>query len=155
GLQRWTYSGELEFVDISAAMKAFSLERDVGFMFVGRPLGGRLGYELAIMNGSGAGQPNDNVDLAYAARIVAAPFGPLPPGEGDIRWHPRPRAQFGVAGYYNLVPTDVVVRTGNPNASTDQNLDGRTDNVAIWQYGAELRALWRGAALQGEWFGRY
>jgi Phosphate-selective porin O and P len=155
GLQRWTYSGDLEFVTISAPMAAFSLERDVGFEFVGRPLAGKLEYEFAIMNGSGAGQPNDNIDLAYAARIVAAPFGPLPPGEGDILWHPRPRAHFGVAGYYNLVPTDVVARTGDPTAITDQDMDGRPDNVAIWQYGAELRALWRGAALQAEWFGRY
>ena len=154
GLQRRTWSGELEFIDISAPMAAFSLERDIGLMFVGRPLEGKLAYEVAVTNGAGAGKPNDNIDLAYAVHVAAAPFGPLPPGEGDLEWHPLPRASFGVAGYYNLVPTDIVARTNDPNANTDQDHDGRFDNVAIWQAGAELRALWRGAALQAEWFGR-
>ena len=155
GLQRRTYSGELEFLDISAPMAAFQLDRDVGVMLVGRPLGGRLAYELAILNGAWAGRPNDNIDLAYAAHVAAAPFGPLPPGEGDIEWHPRPRAMLGVAGYYNLVPTDILARSGDPNANTDQDNDGRIDNVAIWQGGVELKAIWRGAAVQAEWFGRY
>ena len=39
-------------------------------------------------------------------------------------------------------------------APTDLDGDGRTDNVAVWQGGLELRALWLGAALQAEWFGR-
>jgi hypothetical protein len=98
---------------------------------------------------------NDNIDLAYAARVVASPWGALPSGEGDIEWHQRPRASLGVAGYYNLVPTDVRARTNDPTANLDQDGDGRVDNVAIWQGGVELRALWRGAALQAEWFGRY
>jgi hypothetical protein len=155
GLQRWTWSGVLEFVDISTPMKAFSLERDIGLMAVGHPLAGRLEYELAVLNGAGASRPNDNIDLAYAARIVAAPWGAVPPVEGDLEWHPRPRASLGIAGYYNLVPTDVVARTGDANANTDVDNDGRTDNTAIWQGGAELKAVWRGAALQAEWFGRY
>jgi len=154
GLQRWTYSGELEFVTISAPMQAFTLERDIGLMAVGRPFAGRLEYELSVTNGSGAGRLNDNFDLAYAARIVAAPWGAVTPGEGDLDWHTRPRASFGVAGYYNLVPTDVVARTGDPNVNTDFDNDGRIDNVAIWQGGAELKALWRGASVQAELFGR-
>jgi hypothetical protein len=150
-----TYSGYLEFVTISAPMQAFTLERDIGLMAVGKPFAGRLEYELSVTNGSGAGRLNDNFDLAYAARIVAAPWGAVTPGEGDLDWHTRPRASFGVAGYYNLVPTDVVARTGDPNANTDFDNDGRVDNVAIWQGGAELKALWRGASVQAELFGRY
>jgi hypothetical protein len=155
GLQRWTYSGELEFVTISTPMQAFTLERDIGLMATGRPFAGRLEYELSVTNGSGAGRLNDNIDLAYAARVVAAPWGPVTPGEGDLEWHPRPRASFGVAGYYNLVPTDLVARTGDPNADTDYDDDGRIDNVAIWQGGAEVKALWRGASVQAELFRRY
>ena len=154
GYQRWTYSGDLEFVTISAPMAAFALDRDVGLMAVGHPFAGRLSYEVAVINGAGAGLPNDNIDLAYAARIVAAPFGPLTPGEGDLEWHQSPRASLGLAGYYNLVPTDVRARTADPAADLDQDNDGRTDNVAVWQGNVELRALWRGAALQAEWFGR-
>jgi Phosphate-selective porin O and P len=154
GYQRWTYSGELEFVTISAPMAAFALDRDVGLMATGHPFAGRLTYEAAVINGAGAGLPNDNIDLAYAARIVAAPFGPLTPGEGDLEWHTQPRASLGLAGYYNLVPTDVRARTGDPTTNLDQDNDGRIDNVAVWQGNVELRALWRGAALQAEWFGR-
>jgi molybdopterin converting factor small subunit len=153
GLQRRIYSGDLEFINISAPMAAFSLERDIGLMAIGRPLAGRLQYEFAVLNGAD-GQLNDNIDLAYAARVAAAPWGPLPAGEGDIEWHPEPRAMMGIAGYYNLIPTDVIARTGDPMVDTDQDNDGRIDNVAVWQGNVELKALWRGAALQAEWFGR-
>jgi hypothetical protein len=83
GFQRYLRSTYYDFVDLSETMAAFSLERDVGVMVLGRPLGGRLQYQLAISNGAGAGQPNDNRDLAYTARVVAAPWGPLPDSEGD------------------------------------------------------------------------
>jgi len=107
-MQRLYYSGELEFVDVSVATAAFSLERDVGVMLAGRPFAGRLRYQVAVLNGAGAVGPggaprlNDNLDLAYAVRIVASPFGPLPVSEGDIEGHARPLLAFGVAGYYNL-----------------------------------------------------
>jgi phosphate-selective porin OprO and OprP len=154
GLQRLYYQGVLQFVDISAPAAAFSLDRDVGLMVVGRPLGGRLQYQLAVLNGAGQVNAIDNFDLAYAARIVAAPFGPLPTSEGDIDGQRRPLVSAGVSGYYNLVPTDIVLRSGDPQATTDLNGDGRIDNVAVWQAGVELRAVFRGASLQGEWFGR-
>ena len=66
-------------------------------MLVGRPLASRLQYEFAVTNGSGTAAANDNVDLAYTARIVAAPFGPLPMSEGDFDGT-TPRAPGGVAG---------------------------------------------------------
>jgi phosphate-selective porin OprO/OprP len=154
GLQRQYWTAELEFVDFSTPMAAFSLERDVGVMLVGRPIPGRLTVQAAALNGAGAGVPNDNLDLAYALRVVASPFGALPVTEGDIEGHRRPLLAIGLSGYYNLAPTDVRARTADPMAPIDLDGDGRTDNVGIWQGGAELRALWRGAALQAEWFGR-
>jgi hypothetical protein len=154
GLQRQYWEAELEFVDFSAPMAAFSLERDVGVLLIARPIPGRLTVQAALLNGAGAGVPNDNLDLAYALRVVASPFGPLPVSEGDIDGHRRPLLAVGVSGYFNLVPTDVQVRTANPLAPIDLNGDGRTDNVGVWQGGAELRAVWRGAAVQAEWFGR-
>jgi Phosphate-selective porin O and P len=154
GLQRQYWEAELEFVDFSAPMAAFSLERDLGVMLVGRPIPGRLTLQAAVLNGAGANLPNDNIDLAYALRVVASPFGPLPVSEGDLEGHRRPLLAVGLSGYYNLVPTDVAARTADPMAPTDLDGDGRIDNVAVWQGGAELRAVWRGAALQAEWFGR-
>ncbi len=161
GLQRQYWKAELEFVNISAPMAAFSLERDLGLMLVARLVPGRLTVQAGILNGSGANLPNDNIDLAYALRVVATPFGPLPPSEGDIEGHVRPLLSVGAAGYYDLAPTDVLARCDLPNACpnipmpvADSDGDGRVDNVAVWQGGFELRALWRGAALQAELFGR-
>ncbi|HSY39025.1 MAG TPA: porin [Polyangia bacterium] len=161
GLQRQYWKAELEFVNISAPMAAFSLERDLGLMVIARLIPGRLTVQAGLLNGSGANVPNDNFDLAYALRVVATPFGVLPQSEGDIEGHVRPLLSVGAAGYYNLAPTDVVARCDLPNACpsipmpvADSDGDGRVDNVAVWQGGFELRALWRGAALQGELFGR-
>jgi hypothetical protein len=154
GLQRQYWKADLEFVDLSEAMTAFSLERDLGLMLVARLLPGRLTVQAGLLNGSGANVPNDNLDLAYALRVVATPFGVLPATEGDIEGHQRPLLSVGAAGYFNYLPTDVVARTDNPAADTDVDGDGRIDNVAIWQGGLELRALWRGAALQAEYFDR-
>jgi hypothetical protein len=154
GFQRYLRSTYYDFVDRSETMNAFSLERDVGVMILGRPLGGRLQYQLAVTNGAGAGKLNDNRDLAYTARVVAAPWGGLPDSEGDLVGQRRPLLSVGAAGYFNLAPTDVVARTGNPQANTDLDNDGRVDNVSIWQGGVELRVHFRGAALQAELFRR-
>jgi hypothetical protein len=154
GFQRYLRSTYYDFVDQSETMTAFSLERDVGVMILGRPLGGRLQYQLSVTNGAGAGKLNDNRDLAYAARVVAAPWGGLPDSEGDLIGQRRPLLSVGAAGYFNLAPTDIVARTGNPQANTDVDANGRIDNVAIWQGGVELRVHFRGAALQAELFRR-
>jgi hypothetical protein len=161
GLQRQYWKAELEFINISAPMAAFSLERDLGLMVIARLVPGRLTVQAGLLDGSGANLPNNNIDLAYALRVVATPFGPLPASEGDIEGHVRPLLSVGVAGYYNLAPTDVLARCDLPNACpgvsmplADSDGDGRIDNVAVWQGGFELRGLWRGAALQAELFGR-
>lgn len=155
GFQRYLRSTYYDFVDRSETMNAFSLERDLGLMVVGRPLAGRLQYQLALTNGAGTvAQGNDNLDLAATARVVAAPWGPLPESEGDLIGQRRPLLAVGVAGHFNLVPTDVATRTGNPAANLDVDGNGRVDNVAIWEGAVELRVHFRGAALQGELFRR-
>ncbi len=136
GLQRQYWKAELEFIDISVPMAAFSLERDLGLMAVARLLPGRLTVQAALLNGAGANVPNDNFDLAYALRIVATPFGPLPATEGDIEGHARPLLSIGAAGYFNLVPTDIVARSSGTLTDTDEDGNGRIDNVAIWQGGS-------------------
>jgi phosphate-selective porin OprO/OprP len=155
GFQRHIWSAYYEFVDLSEAMSAFSLERDVGVMIAGRPFAERLLYQVSVTNGAGQGKINDNLDLAYAVRVVAAPFGPLPEWEGALVGQARPLLAIGGSAYYSLVPTDIQARTGNPVAPVDVDGDGRVDNVEVWQGGLELRALWRGAALQAEYFQRH
>jgi hypothetical protein len=124
-------------------------------MVVGRPLAGRLQYQTALTNGAGTvANRNDNLDLAATVRVVAAPWGPLPESEGDLIGQRRPLLAVGVAGNFNLLPTDVAERTGNPAANVDVDGNGRIDNVAVWQGAVELRAHFRGAALQAELFRR-
>ena len=113
----------------------------------------RRGLEFSLLlvgDTSGSGFEFTSVlqRMQSAGRAVRA-IGPLPASEGDIDGHARPLLAVGLAGYYNLLPTDIQARTADPMAPTDLDGDGRTDNVAIWQGGLELRALWRGAAVQG------
>jgi phosphate-selective porin OprO and OprP len=161
GLQTQTWNAYLEQVDVAAATSAFTLDRDVGLMVVGRPLAGRLEYELAALDGPRAPCPDnadglrcDVVDLAYAARLVAAPLGPLPIWEGDVEPHAQPLFAVGVSGAYQLLPTDVRARTGIVTAPLDLDRNNLVDNVGVWLVAAEARAVFRGAAVQGEWFGR-
>jgi len=161
GLETQYWNASLELVDVAQATSAFTLARDVGVMALGRPLAGRLQYQLAATNGPrGLCPPNDDnlrcdaVDLAYAARLVAAPFGPLPLVEGDVDGQRHPLVAVGVSGAYELVPTDVRARTGVIDASLDVDGNGRVDNVSVWQGAAELRAMFRGASVQGEWLAR-
>jgi hypothetical protein len=159
GLQTQYWNGYLELIDVAQATAAFSLDRDVGLMLVGRPLAGRIQYRLAVQNGPRGSCPGaaeglacDRVDLSYAGRVVVAPFGALPTAEGDVAGQERPLLQVGLSGAYALRPTDVRARSGAGAAPLDVDHDGRVDNVAILQAGADLRALYRGASLQGEYF---
>jgi hypothetical protein len=161
GLETQYWNALLEFVDVSQATAAFTLGRDVGLEIVGRPLAGRLQYQVAAFNGPRGPCPRnidglrcDEVDLAYAARVVAAPFGPLPAHEGDLAGEARPLLSVGVSSAYLLLPTDVRARSAVPNAPIDVDQDDRVDNVGVLQGAVELRALWRGASLQAEWLGR-
>jgi hypothetical protein len=161
GLETQYWNALLEFVNVAGATAAFSLDREVGVELVGRPLAGRLQYHVSATNGPRApcpatpgGPQCDVVDLAYAGRVVAAPFGPLPLYEGDLEGQQRPLVSVGVSGAYFLLPTDVRARTNDASAPLDINLDHRVDNVGVVQGGVELRALFRGASLQAEWLGR-
>lgn len=135
-----------EMVDQSAAVGEFHLDRDVGLMLVGRPWNGRLQYQVAATNGTATSHFNDNLDLAYAARVVAAPLGALPSWEGDLLGSARPLVAFGASATFNR-QTALPLR--------DRDGDGRNDSVETWQAGAELRAVWRGAAVQAEYFRRW
>jgi hypothetical protein len=159
GYQTQLWNAYLELVDVSQATRTFSLDRDVGLEIVGRPFGRRLHYQVAVLDGPRAPcpvaeLPCDARTFAYAARVAAAPFGPLPVTEGDPEGHSRPLMQVGVSGAYQLLPTDVRARMGAIAAPLDLDANGRVDNVAVWQVGAELRAVFHGASVQGEWFGR-
>ena len=155
GLQRQIWSALLEFVTISAGDGGVLAGARPRPGVLGRPLAGRLQYELGRPQRRRKHRaPNDNLDLAYAARVVAAPFGPLPPARATSKAH----AAAVDGGRFRRLqpacrPTSACARATRPPTSTSTG-DGHIDNVAFWQGGFELRALWRGASLQAEWFGR-
>ncbi len=155
GFQRYLRSTYYDFVDLSETMTAFSLERDVGVMVLGRPLGGRLQYQLAVTNGAGAGKLNDNRDLAYTARVVAAPWGALPDSEGDLV------GQRAAAACRSAPPAiSTWCRPTSSRAPTTRRrtptstATGASTTSRVWQGGVELRVHFRGAALQAELFRR-
>jgi hypothetical protein len=161
GLETQYWNAMLELVDVAGATSAFTLDRQVGVELVGRPLAGRLQYSVAATNGPRApcpatlgGPQCDQIDLAYAARVVAAPFGPLPMHEGDLEGERWPLLSVGVSGTYFLLPTDIQARTNDAGADLDMNNDAHVDNVGVVQGGVELRAMFRGASVQAEWLGR-
>jgi hypothetical protein len=78
----------------------------------------------------------------------------MPIWEGDVEPHAQPLFAVGVSGAYELLPTDVRARTGVVTAPLDLDRNNLVDNVGVWLVAAEARAVFRGAAVQGEWFGR-
>ena len=151
-----TGQAELEFVDISAPMAAFSLERDLGLMVVGRLLAGPAQVQAGRRSTAPAPTvPNDNFDLAYAA---AHRRHAVRAAARRRRGHRRARAPAALGRRGRLLQPGADRRRraqGIPNApAPTSTATAAIDNVAVWQGGVELRALWRGAALQAELFGR-
>ena len=76
-----------------------------------------------------------------------------------MEWHERPRLAVGVAGSTTWCPRTSWRVPGRPRLPERRqrraNGDHRKDNVALWQGGVELKAIWRGAALQAEGFARH
>ena len=155
GLQRWTYSGELEFVDHLGAdgrVLAGTRHRPDGHRPAVR--GPAASTSCRSSTDAGAGRRNDNIDLAYAARIVAAPWGRCRRAKATSNGTRgrAPRSAWPATTTWSRPTRRAHRRSERATPTSDR--DGRIDNVAIWQGGAELRALWRGAALQAELFGR-
>jgi hypothetical protein len=135
------------FVERALATRAFTFDRDLGAMVEGWFWGGRLLAQFAVTDGvrAGAAVANDNLDLAYTARLSASPLGPLLLVEGDrvrSRW---PRFAIGIAVHYDLMP---IV----PAVDLDRN--GRPDNLAVLSLAVEAAVRWHGFAVESEYFYR-
>jgi hypothetical protein len=142
--QRLVNSFLQTFTDRSIATRAFSFDRDLGGMAELHFYDERILVQVAVTNGVQA-PANDNVDLAYTARVVAQPLGKLPLTEGDL-WRGPFRFSVGAAFQYNLVPND---------QGLDLDRDGSIDNVAVYSFDAEAVLKWRGLAVEGEYFYRH
>ena len=135
-------------------MAAFSLDRDLGCSSADARSAGELQYDVggARTVRARCGRTTTSISRTRCARRrpvwAAAPGARATSNGSPARW-----CRSASPAYYNLAPTDIRSAWGAPpNVDVDGN--GRIDSVAIWQGGVELRARWRGGALQAEWFGR-
>jgi hypothetical protein len=140
----------LTFVDRSLATRAFGFDRDLGVQVAASLLNERLLLQAAVTDGVEApfSSHNDNFDLAYTARVVAQPLGPLALREGDPERSRDARFSFGGAFHYDLQPTD------RAPPANDLDRDGVIDNVEVLTAAAEAALSVRGFALEGEYFFR-
>ena len=140
---------------VSAPMAAFSLERDVGLMVVGR---------LAPRAPDGAGRGSSTARAPTSpttTSISPTRCASWPRRSGRCR-RPRGTSRGTCARCCRSAPPATTTwcrPTSSPAPASRRRAPTSTatdaiDNVAVWQGGLELRALWRGAALQAEWFGR-
>lgn len=97
--------------------------RDLGFMIYGGNDTTILKYQVAIMNGTGMNQFDDNAGKDYVGRIVFQPF------KSNL---------LGIGGSVRFGSKEPV----SPEAEVDDELS---------RYGAELNFNWKGITLQGEY----
>jgi len=102
--ERVISSGNLQFVDRSRLNSRYTLDRDVGIMFINKHgLGDRFVMKemLAMSSGEGKNITSGNIGgHAYALRIEALPFGEFQ-SKGDyigsaIKYEERPKLSVGV-----------------------------------------------------------
>jgi len=150
GRQRVTSELRETFIERSLATRALTFDRDLGALVEARLLDERLVVQAAVTDGVDTAmlQRNNNLDLAYTARIVAQPLGPLAPVEGDRARSKNLRFSVGAAFQYDLQPTDQTP----PLDDLDHN--GATDNVEVLTVAVEAALKWRGLAFEGEYFYR-
>ena len=151
GRQRTISGAALQFTDLSVVTEDFDQRRDLGVQLDGGWRENRLQWWLAALNGNGPNTVgNDNQDLLWVARLVVSPWGPVPLSEGDVAGQAKPKVSVGGSLAQNLVPTDILARTGDPTANTDQDGNGHVDDVEQTSAAFEATGHWRGASLQFE-----
>ena len=148
--QHLVAENRFQLTDRADATDAFRPDRDLGLQAGTTLWDGRFRAQVAMQNGS-RGLANDNIDFAYSAHVVVDPLGAMSSSsEGDAEGSETPLVSIGASLLYNLLPTDAA----QVGLSPDVDGNGKLDNVALWEAGAELAARWRGASLQGELFYR-
>lgn len=166
--QELTSDGALQLVDRANAVDAFKPSYDIGTMFLGKAAGGKVAYSAGLFNGTGQGGTRTTNSGAWAARVVASPFGEMRYSEADLENSRSPLVSFGADYFANTLK-----RNGNatfldttsstpPYAGTSGWLGKAAANTAIFDntervdvdsYGFDAAFKWRGLSVQGEYFG--
>ncbi len=104
--QRVISSSAQQFVDRSLLNATFNVDRDPGVQHISRFGSDRpLWLKLALSNGEGRNQPNDNGSLASTARLEWMPLGAFHDDgdnfEADLFREPEPRLALGITNSAN------------------------------------------------------
>jgi hypothetical protein len=75
GLEELTPDTKQEFVDRSITNAKFAPSRDIGLMLYGAAWDRKFGYQVALFNGAGQDNPQDDQGQMYAARVWIDPLG--------------------------------------------------------------------------------
>jgi phosphate-selective porin len=104
GLEELTPDARLEFIERSIASAKFAPSRDLGLMLSGQFFEKKFGYQVAVFNGSGQNNPQDDRSLLYAARVVYDPLGEYKMVEGAVDNPEKNQLHFGLAYRFGEVP---------------------------------------------------
>jgi phosphate-selective porin OprO and OprP len=135
----------IDFVERSAVVNStVSPSRDIGIMAYGEFAKKLVQYQLAVMNGAGQNQKDNNGDKDLIARLVVAPF------KNDGPEHLR-GLSFGGAVTYGNQPADTAATGAKPPTSSIGGLTetGFTFFPAVTRHGKRLREGWHVAWLDG------
>lgn len=107
GLQELTPDTRQEFVDRSITNAKFAPSRDVGLMLGGQFFEKKFGYQVAVVNGGGQNNPQDDTGFMYVARVVYDPLGEYKLPESGVEDTEKNVLHFGVAYHGGEVPRGV------------------------------------------------
>jgi len=130
GLEELTSDTKLEFIDRSIASAKFAPGRDIGLMLSGQFFKNKFGYQVAMFNGAGQNNPQDDKAFLYNVRVVYDPLGEYKLIEGAVDDPQKNLLHFGLAYRLGEVPRGLssVGVYQNPNDETALGFE------AAWKY---------------------
>lgn len=155
-----TYGEDLAFPERTRTLEHLRYDRDIGVGLHGRLADDRLDYFVGVLNGAGANQVNDNLDVAAVARaevlVTGERFGH---SYGDVYGTAVPSLVVGAGAVHDLVRVPLVVETGGAGADIplvqDVDGDGEPDNVRVISASADAAFRYRGLEVDFEWMLRH
>ncbi len=154
-----TSSTKLAFVDRSGAIESFRYDRDLQIGVHGRLLDDRLAYHVAVGNGAGLNDVNDNIDFDQTVRVQYGALGKVfKEAEGDVGGTDEPALVVGASFVHDLTPvpstvSGLVDADGDPvQINTDVDDDKDHDNVRVMSVGVDAAFRYMGVGVEAEWF---
>jgi phosphate-selective porin OprO and OprP len=158
GHEHQIQESKLHLVDTSVVDRSFSFDRDLGVMLHGTCPREKLGWQAAVMNGTGPNRLHDTGDLLYVARLLGAPLGQVITASPDRMCNCKPHLTLGLSFAYRRARLDGgfgAVAGSAGLGSLAQVVAPALDRVDIYQVGAELALKWKRLTLLGEYVWRH